>query len=93
MEETNSNEHEFMLTTIDNPFNPFTQFDEWLVWDHNAGYDTPALLDRIVIQSDEMSEADQAQAIDLAIEEIVRENVSGMHTKVFASTDNQADTT
>lgn len=93
MEETNSNEHEFMLSTIDNPFDPFTQFDEWLVWDHNAGYDTPALLDRIAIQSDEMSEADQAQAIDLAIEEIVRENVSGMHTKVFAKSSTQADTT
>jgi len=78
--------NEYMLTTVDNPFNPFTQFDEWLAWDHKAGYDTPALLDRIAVQSDEMSEADQAQAVDLAMDEIVRENVSGMHTKVLAST-------
>lgn len=84
MTDTNSNDNEYMLTTVDNPFNPFTQFNEWLVWDHNAGYDTPALLDRITVQSDEMSEADQAQAIDLAMDEIIRENVSGMHTKVKA---------
>lgn len=83
--DTNSNS-EYMLTTVDNPFNPFNQFDEWLVWDHTAGYDTPALLDRIANQSDEMSEADQAQAIQLAIDEIVSENVSGMHTKVLGST-------
>jgi hypothetical protein len=92
MAETNSNK-EYMLSTVDNPFDPFTQFDEWLAWDHNAGYDTPALLDRITNQSDELSEADQAQAIDLAIEEIVRENVSGMHTLVYATTDAQASTT
>jgi len=91
MAETNSNQ-EYMLTTVDNPFSPFTQFDEWLVWDHNAGYDTPALLDRIANQSDEMSEADQAQAIDLAMDEIVRENVSGMHTKVLGSSDTQPGT-
>ena len=93
MTDTNSNSKEYMLTTVDNPFNPFNQFDEWLVWDHKAGYDTPALLDRIANQSDEMSEADQAQAIDLAIEEIVRENVSGMHTKIWANTVPPAQTT
>ena len=91
MTETDSS-NEYMLTTVDNPFNPFTQFNEWYVWDHKAGYDTPALLDRIANQSDEMSEADQAQAIQLAIDEIVRENVSGMHTKVLASTPNPAST-
>lgn len=85
MTDTNSS-NEYMLTTVDNPFDPFTQFDEWLVWDHNAGYDTPALLDRVANQSDEMSEADQSQAVDLAMDEIVRENVSGMHKKVQATT-------
>ena len=25
------NDNEIMLTTIDNPFNPFTQYDEWLI--------------------------------------------------------------
>ena len=73
---------EYMLTTFDNPFNPFTQFDEWLVWDTTAGYNTPGLLDRIVISSNELSEVDQALAIQLAIEEIVKENVTGMFRKV-----------
>lgn len=76
------NTTEYMLTTVDNPFNPFNQFDEWYAWDRNAGYNTPALLDRIAIVSDEMSEPDQALAIQLAIDEIVRENVSGMYRKV-----------
>lgn len=81
MSETNTNV-EYMLTTVDNPFNPFTNFDEWFVWDRRAGYNTPALLDRVVINSDELPEPLQAKAIQVGIDEIVRENVSGMHKKV-----------
>jgi len=75
---------EYMLTTVDNPFNPFTQFDEWLTWDTNAGYHTSSLLGRITKTSDDLSDADQAVAIQNAIDEIVSENVSGMFRKVSA---------
>jgi hypothetical protein len=72
----------YMLTTFDNPFNPFTQFDEWFQWDVAAGYHTSALLGRITIDSPELSDTDQEEAIQIAIDEIVRENVSGMFRKV-----------
>lgn len=77
-----SNTIQYMLTTVDNPFNPFNQWDEWFAWDRQAGYDTPSLLDRIAKVSDEISEPDQALAIQQAIDEIVEENVSGMYRKV-----------
>jgi len=71
-----------MLTTIDNPWNPFTHWDEWREYDESSGYYTLALLGRVVITSDEMSEADQDLAVSDAIDEIVKENVSGVHVKV-----------
>ena len=71
-----------MLTTVDNPFNPFTHYDEWAAWDAEQGYHTPSLLGRVVRSSDELSEADQEFAIDEAMKEIARENVSGMHRLV-----------
>lgn len=74
-----------MLTTVDNPFSPFTHFDEWNAWDMWAGYHTLSFLARIVRTSSELSEADQEAAIDHAIDEIVRENVSGMWRKVSES--------
>jgi hypothetical protein len=77
-----SDDTEYMLTTVDNPFNPFTQWKEWLAYDQNAGYDTPSFLARIVHTSDELSEADQILAIQQGIDEIVQENVSGMYRKV-----------
>lgn len=73
-----------MLTTVDNPYSPFTQFDQWLAFDTEKGYNTSGLLARIVVTSDELSEADQSVAIELAISEIVQENVSGMHRMVVA---------
>lgn len=73
---------EYMLTTVDNPFDPFTQFDEWFSWDTKSGYHTSALLDRVVASSDDLSEADQSKAIEWGMDEIVNENVSGMHKKV-----------
>lgn len=80
-----SDRNEYMLTTVDNPFDPFTQWHEWLAWDTNAGYFTPGLLDRIAKTSPDMSEADQHDAIQDAIDEVVRFNVSGMHRKVDRS--------
>jgi hypothetical protein len=76
---------EYMLTTVDNPFNPFTMFDAWLEYDIALGYNTVSFLDRIAKVSNDLSEPDQALAVQQAIEEIVQENVSGMWRKVSRS--------
>lgn len=71
-----------MLTTIDNPFDPFKQFDDWLAFDQAKGYNTCAYLARIAKASDELSEQDEAIAIESAIDEIVKENILGIYKKV-----------
>ena len=75
-----------MLTTTDNPFDPFTQWDEWFAFDTRAGYGTCSYLARIATTSDALSPADQALAIELAIDEIVEMNVLGIYKKVQRST-------
>lgn len=77
---------EHMLTTVDNPWNPFTHFDEWYAYDEACGYHTTSFLARIVRTSDELSDADQSLAIEQAIDEIVEENVNGLYQKVTAVT-------
>lgn len=71
-----------MLTTVDNPFDPFDDYDEWFAFDSRAGHHTPSFLARITVTSDELSEADQLFAIEQAIDEIVFENVNGLYRKV-----------
>lgn len=73
-----------MLTTMDNPYNPFTQFDEWFQFDESSGYNTTQYLARLTLSSPDLSEADESIAIENAIDEIVKENINGMYTKVEA---------
>lgn len=70
-----------MLTTVDNPFDPFTQYDEWHNYDELVGHRTNQFLARVAVVSDELSEADFDYAIQTAIDEIVRENVNGLYRK------------
>jgi len=72
-----------MLTTIDNPHSPFDDFEAWYTYDVSRGHHTCSFLARILVNSDQLSEADQDYAIELAIEEIVRENVTGLYKKVI----------
>ena len=74
---------EYMLTTSDNPFNPYTQWDEWYAFDVSAEYHTSAYLARIVRSSDELSESDQSLAIKEAIDEILEFNVTGNYVKAY----------
>lgn len=71
-----------MLTTIDNPFNPFTQFSDWFAFDESRGYHTCSYLARITKGSYELSETDDMLAQELAIDEIIKLNVLGIYKKV-----------
>lgn len=68
-----------MLTTDDNPFDPFTQYDEWYAYDAYLGYNTPGLLARYSTVALELSVYDQNQLIDEAMQKIVDQNFSGHH--------------
>jgi len=71
-----------MLTTIDNPHSPFDDFNAWYSYDVSSGHHTCSFLARILNDSDQLSETDQDHAVSLAIDEIVRENVTGIYKKV-----------
>lgn len=61
-----------MLTTIDNPYDPRTDFNAWNAWDIDQGYNTCAYLDRVAVVSDDFPDAVQNQQIEEAMTEIVQ---------------------
>lgn len=63
---------ELMLSTIDNPYNPFKNFNEWLAYDIEKGYGTCELLAMIAKTSDSLSESENQIEIDQAIKEIIK---------------------
>lgn len=61
-----------LITTIDNPFNPFKQFDQWKAYDEiQCGYYSLSYLARIAVTSPELSPAEMDRAIEDACDEIV----------------------
>ena len=74
--------NEVMLTTIDNPYNPFEQFDLWLLFDKEKGYNTCEYLARIVNLTNDMSEKEIDVATDRAIDDIIVNDPFGIYKKV-----------
>ena len=67
---------EIALTTNDNPYDPFTQFDEWYRYDSvEHDYNTMSFLDRITHTSTSLGEKDYMNDIEAAIDEAVKYNV------------------
>ena len=69
------------VTTLDNPYDYWTQFDEWYAFDTQKGYDTCGYIARIAKVSSEMSEKDYENAVNDAVNDIVRLNITGNYIK------------
>ena len=70
------------LTTVDNPFNPFEQFDSWFLFDIEKGYNTCSYLARIAETSDDMTQKEESEEIERAIDEIIAINPCNIYRKV-----------
>lgn len=71
-----------MLTTVDNPYNPFIQFDEWFAFDQQKGYHSCEYLARIAHTSNDLSDEMNDDIVESAINEIIEFNLLGIYQKV-----------
>lgn len=71
-----------MLSTIDNPFNPFEDFDSWFLFDVEKGYNSCSYLARIAKTSNEFTEEEEAEEIERAIDEIIQYDFMNLYIKV-----------
>ena len=79
------NNSNYMLTTFDNPFDPFEQFTSWFLFDVEKGYNTCSYLARIAKTSDQFSEQENNEEIERAIDEIIKYNPLNIYKKVKRS--------
>lgn len=80
------------LTTVDNPYNPFKQFDEWFLFDVEKGYNSCAFLDRIAQTSDQLSDKENEDEIERAIDEIIRYDFTNLYKKVKENEETKEET-
>ena len=71
-----------MLSTIDNPFNPFEDFNSWFLFDVEKGYNSCSYLARIAKTSNEFTEEEEAEEIERAIDEIIQYDFMNLYIKV-----------
>ena len=71
-----------MLSTFDNPFNPFDDFDSWFQYDSDKGYNSCSYLARIARTSDQLSDEENSQEIERAIDEIIKYDFMNIYTKI-----------
>lgn len=74
------------LTTFDNPYDPFDEFDSWFLFDNEKGYNSSGYLGRIVNTSEENSEEENEQEITRAIDEIIKYDFRNIYMKVEKET-------
>ena len=69
------------LTTFDNPYDPFTQFDLWFAFDVEKGYYSCSRLARVAKISEEMTEKEVSEEIERAIDEIIQYDFLNIYKK------------
>ena len=75
-------ENNCMLTTFDNPFDPFEQFTSWFMFDVEKGYNSCSYLARIAKLTDDMTDQEVSDEIERAIDEIIQYDFANIYKKV-----------
>lgn len=70
------------LTTIDNPFDPFEHFTSWFLFDVEKGYNSSDYLARIAKTSDALSDEENTDELERAIDEIIQYDIFDIYKKV-----------
>lgn len=73
----------YLLTTIDNPFHPLHEYDNWLRYDEDKGYYTQNYLARVAGTSDYLTEAENQRILNDAIDEICRLDILGIYKRII----------
>lgn len=82
--ESPTSSDEFMLTTVDNPYDPFTEWDNWYAYDEQTGYHTTGLMARMALTSNELTDEENEIEINHAVETIF-DLFPGLYKKVKRS--------
>ena len=72
-----------MLTTVDNPFDPFEQFNSWFMFDCEKGYNSYGKLMRLAEISEDMSSVEYNNAIENAIDRLIEIDFLDIFKKII----------
>lgn len=77
----------YLITTPDNPYNPFEEPDKWFVWDLSHGYNTSAKLANLAKTNRYMLDAAEQRVINDAVNDMIRLHPPGMYIRIEVNED------
>ena len=75
---------DYMITTIDNPWNPFTHYHEWLSYDTSHGYNTDQWLYVLTRTSNDLNADERLVQIDAGCQRLLELDPFGLHVKLYS---------
>lgn len=72
----------YMLTTLDNPFDPFVDFTQWFMYDCEKGHNTASRLARLVNINSEMTQKEVDEEMERAIDFIMKYDLEEKYIKI-----------
>ena len=70
------------LTTVDNPYDPYEQFEQWYRFDTDHGYNSSGLLMRLAETSSQFTDNENAYEIEKAIDKIIAADPCNIYKKL-----------
>ena len=72
----------YMLTTLDNPFDPFDDFTSWFKFDCEKGHNTASRIARIAQLDSEMSQKEVDEEMNRVMDFILKYDLEDKYIKV-----------
>lgn len=79
------------ITTIDNPFDPIDDFTSWFDFDVEKGYYTCSRLARISKTDENMTQQEEDEAVERAIDRLIELDPLDLYKKVVKEDENETD--
>lgn len=75
------------ITTVDNPYDPFDDFEHWFQFDTEKGYYTSSRVARLTKLRDDMSEVEEDLEVERAIDRLIEIDPLKIYKKVVRERD------
>ena len=71
------------ITTIDNPYDPFDDFEHWLLFDKEKGYNTSDKLGRLTNLRNDMSSVEENIEVEKGIDKLIEIDPLSIYEKII----------
>ena len=83
--------NDYMLTTVDNPYNPFEQFTLWYLFDKEKGYNTCERLARLANITSDMSQKEIDEETNRAMDKLIEIDFLNIFKRISRNSNNNSE--